>query len=83
MALKNTDGDSSNPWRQAGLALSIPTMMVSGPIVGFLLGMGINRVFGITPPWERWVKVVCLVLGLIAGGRETVRVIRRISSDTE
>jgi F0F1-type ATP synthase assembly protein I len=64
-----------NPWLQAGVALTIPALLVSGPLVGYGLGWLIRRWTG----WGPWVDVLMLLLGLIAGARETIKVIRKIS----
>ena len=57
------------------MALTIPALMVSGPLVGMGLGWLIQRWTG----WGPWIKWVMLGLGLIAGIRETIKVIRKIS----
>lgn len=65
----------SGPWAQAGLALAIPMLLASGPLVGYFLGVFIRRWTG----WGGWVVVLMMVLGMAAGVRETIKVIRRLS----
>ena len=77
----SSDQGPSNQWRQAGLALSIPTLMVSGPLVGYFLGYGLVAWLDIGDPWGKVIKVVGLILGVVAGARETIRLIRKISED--
>jgi ATP synthase protein I len=64
-----------NPWQQAGMALVIPMMLASGPLVGYGLGWLLRRWTG----WGGWVIPVCIALGFAAGVRETIKIIRRIS----
>jgi F0F1-type ATP synthase assembly protein I len=59
--------------RTAGLLLSIPTLLIVSPLVGFFLGAAIDR-------WlhtGRWFALVGLVLGFVAGGREVTLIYRR------
>lgn len=60
---------------QLSLALSIPTLLVSGPLVGFGLGWLMRRWFG----WPEWVSYLMVLVGLVAGIRETIKVIRRLT----
>lgn len=69
------DKKESNPYAAAGLALMIPMVMVAGPLAGLLLGWLLQRWFGL----GSWILGVMLLLGLIAGARETIKIIRRLS----
>gem|GEM_PF-4601474 len=53
--------------------------MAAGPIVGYLLALGLIRWLEIGPPWNTRLKLVGVILGALASGRETVRLIRRLS----
>ena len=59
--------------RTAGLLLSIPTLLIVSPLVGFFLGNALDG----------WLKsgrvcaIVGLVLGFVAAGREVTRIYRR------
>jgi F0F1-type ATP synthase assembly protein I len=65
--------------RQVGVALSIPGLLLAGPLVGYGLGWAAKTYLG-TP---KWVTMVCLLLGLISGIRESIIVIKKISAATE
>ena len=70
---RNTTSDAQ--MRQIGLAMSIPMLLAAGPLVGFGLGWLVRRWTG----WGVWVTVVFLLLGMVAGIRETIKVIRKVS----
>ena len=65
--------------RSAGLLLAIPTLLIVSPLVGFFIGMAMDR----------WLKtklvfsIVGMVLGFAAAGRETWRIIRRVQDEEE
>jgi F0F1-type ATP synthase assembly protein I len=65
----------SNPWNQVGLAMSIPMLLLAGPLVGLGLGWLLNR----WTHWGEWLQWVFMILGMIAGVREVIKVIRRMS----
>ena len=65
---------SDSQWGKAGLALLIPSLMAAGPAAGLLIGWLIRRWTG----WGSWVTIVFLFLGLVAGVREVIQVIRRL-----
>ncbi len=71
-------GPEPSPWAQAGLALMIPTIMLAGPLAGWLIAWGLQRWLG----WGEWTLWVMLPLGFIAGIRETIKVIRRITQSS-
>ena len=62
-------------WTQAALALMIPSLMLAGPVVGFGIAWLIGRWTGWRP---QWFTILMVLLGLAAGIRETIRVIRRL-----
>lgn len=70
---KNDKPDGN--WSQVGLALSIPTLLAAGPLVGLALGWLICRATG----WGLWVQWVLMILGMVAGIRETIKVIQKLS----
>ena len=70
---KKPAGDTQ--WMQMSLALTIPMLLLSGPIVGFLIGAGLQRWLG----WGDWIKGAMVLFGLLAGARETMQVIRKLT----
>lgn len=62
-------------YTQIGIAMSIPMLLASGPLVGFGLAWLIRRWTG----WGAWVTWVMIVLGMVAGIRETIKAIRKLS----
>lgn len=63
----------------AALALAIPGIMLAAPIVACLIGVWLDRKFGTGSMWT----IIFLVMGLAAAGRETYRLIKRISSEQD
>jgi F0F1-type ATP synthase assembly protein I len=59
-------------WRQVGLLTTIPFILALAPIVGFLLGQYLDKRFHTRP----WLGVILLLLGFVAGVRETITIIR-------
>lgn len=70
-------------WRQASLALMLPTLMVAGPLAGYLLGLGINRFFNVQPPWDGRIQIGMIILGMMAGFRETWHTIKKLSKESK
>lgn len=79
---KRPDDIPENQWRSASLALTIPTMLAAGPLVGYFLGWGATRLFSLTDPWDSRARIVGVLVGTVAGIHETVKIIRRISSES-
>lgn len=63
------------PWGQAGMALAIPSLLLAGPLGGYLLGVGLQRWLG----WGDWVIGALVLLGSASAVRETIRIIRRLN----
>lgn len=61
-----------NPWRQAGLLATIPFILALAPIVGFVIGNWLDSKLHTAP----WLGIVLLVLGFVAGVRETILIIK-------
>jgi F0F1-type ATP synthase assembly protein I len=73
------ESEYGSAMRQVGTALSIPGLLLAGPLVGYGLGWAAKTYLGM----PKWVTMVCLVLGLISGIRESIIVIKKISVATE
>ncbi len=52
--------------------MSVPMMMVAGPLVGALIGYWLDRWLGTKP----YLLLIFLVLGLVAAGREIYKLIQ-------
>jgi len=52
--------------RDIGTYTIIPMMMIAGPLVGYLLGKGVENMFG----GEPWPGVVGMLFGLVAAFRQ-------------
>ena len=59
--------------------MSVPMMMVAGPLVGVLIGYWLDKAFGTKP----YLFIVFLVLGFIAAGREVYKLIKWVSKDND
>ena len=60
--------------RQASIALTIPMVMVSGPLVGWGLAWAAQRFLGA----PGWTTPIGIVIGFLAGIRQTIQLIRRL-----
>lgn len=65
--------------RQMGLAITIPMMLLAGPLVGWFIGSWLDKKFGTNP----WLLIILLVLGTTASVRETIKIIKEISKDDD
>jgi F0F1-type ATP synthase assembly protein I len=65
--------------RSGGLLLSIPTLLIVSPLVGFFLGGALDRWWTTSP----WMAVIGLLLGFVAAGREIHRIYRLYLEDEE
>jgi hypothetical protein len=68
------DKPKDGAFGRAGMAMMIPTVMAAGPLAGWLVGHGIRLWTG----WGGWIETTFFFLGLIAGARETIRIIRKL-----
>jgi len=63
--------------RQVGILTAIPFVLLSGAGIGYLIGSWLDRRFGTDPA----LVIVFLLLGFVAGGRETYRLIQLASKE--
>ncbi|OGC91279.1 MAG: hypothetical protein A2W25_00285 [candidate division Zixibacteria bacterium RBG_16_53_22] len=61
-------------FRQIALATTIPLIMAAALFVGYFIGVYLDKVFGT----DKVMTLIFLLLGLGAGGLETVRLIKEI-----
>ena len=59
--------------RDLGAYTLIPALMIAGPVVGYLLGRGVEKLWG----GEPWGAVCGMLLGVVAGFRETFLLLKR------
>jgi ATP synthase protein I len=59
--------------RQLGLLTAIPMILAAAPLIGYFLGSWIDRRFGTEPVFT----FIFLALGLVAGARETLLILRK------
>jgi F0F1-type ATP synthase assembly protein I len=64
-------------WRQIGLLTSIPFILALAPIVGYFLGKFLDQKFRTQP----WLSFILLVLGFVAGVRETINIVKMSQSE--
>lgn len=63
--------------RQAGLAATIPFLLMVSPVIGYFLGRFLDARLGTNFLW-----MILMGLGFVAGAREVYRIIIRISKET-
>ena len=63
--------------RQMGLAITIPMVLASGPLIGWFIGTWLDKKLGTTP----WIFIILLILGVVASVRETIKIIKEISDE--
>jgi len=71
--------DSSNTYRSLwmlGLALTLPMILVSGPIAGYLISYWITLAWNDAPTH---LTPALMVLGLIGSGLQTAKIIKKFS----
>lgn len=83
MAENSPQSDASRQKYEAGLGYAIPTLMLSGPFVGFVLGIIIVKTFGIAEPWANRTKVICVIIGTISGIWESVKVLKKLNRSAQ
>ena len=63
--------------RQMGLGVTIPMVLVSGPLIGWFIGSWLDKKLGTAP----WIFIILLILGSIASIWETIKIIKEISDE--
>ena len=54
-------------------------ILAAGPLVGYWIGQWVDWRFGIEP----WGMVILVLLGLAAGTKQVIEIIRRINEETK
>ncbi len=76
---KSPSSDRGQQARDIGTYTIIPMMMVAGPLVGYLMGKGLENMFGGTP----WPSVVGMLFGLVAAFRQIFLMLARKGKEKE
>ncbi len=63
---------------RAGIASSLGLMLVVSTVIGYGLGILLQRLFGL----GEWIVFVCLLLGIVAGFVEMIRTAISLSDDS-
>ncbi len=71
--------DRQKGYRQIARATTIPLMMLAGPAVGYFLGRYLDELFGLS----NLMTVIFLLLGVVAGGVESYKIIKEIAREDE
>ena len=79
MADNDPDKQKYSQMRAAGMYAMIPTLMVACPAIGWYLGHLLRGWFNT----GQWPEIVGALLGMVAGFREVVRIIKRGSQDAQ
>ena len=77
MENKPERNESFERFRAIGLLTTIPMVMVAGLLVGYFFGSWIDKVFHVSP----WGKIVLSILGVIAGFKQTIRLIQEATAE--
>ncbi len=68
-------------FRKGGLAFGVPSLLLAGPIAGFLLGYWAVKLFDLEGDAAKRAKIIGILVGLVSGAYEAFKVIRKISKD--
>ena len=77
-SMKNDRRQRTNSLRQVGLLTTIPMLLLSAPVIGYLIGRQLDRWF----KTSFWIWIICL-LGMVAGIREVIGILKKASAEAE
>jgi ATP synthase protein I len=63
--------------RQLGLLTTIPMILAVAPLIGYYAGRWLDGRFGTAP----WISMILLLIGLVAGVRETILILKKAARD--
>ncbi len=72
---EDSDREARRGIRAAGLGMSIPFALLTGPLVGFFVGAWLDGRFSTS-----WITPVAVLLGLAGSIQLTVRLLRELNS---
>jgi F0F1-type ATP synthase assembly protein I len=73
------ESERARSMRQIGLLIALPMLLAVAPILGYLGGDWLDGKLGTQP----WLGVVGLVIGFVAGARESWLLIKRASAEND
>lgn len=59
--------------------MTLPFTMLAGPLIGYVIGQWLDGKLNTEP----YLMLVFLILGFVASGKETYRLLKRISEDEQ
>jgi ATP synthase protein I len=59
--------------------VTLPFTMLAGPLIGYVIGQWLDGKLNTEP----YLMLVFLILGFVASGKETYRLLKRISEDEQ
>ena len=71
--------DKLKGYRQVARATTIPLMLLAGPAAGYFIGYLLDGLFDT----EKIFKVIFLLMGVVAGGMESYKIIKDIQREEE
>lgn len=75
---KRSPNDDEGDYTSAGMAMQIPSLLLAGPLVGLGIAWLVKRLTGYE---SMWLTVLLVMIGLVAGAHEVIKVIKRISRE--
>ena len=72
---EDSDRDTRRGMRAAGLGMSIPFALLTGPLLGYFLGAWLDGRFSTS-----WITPVAVIVGLAGSIQLTVRMLRELNS---
>ena len=66
-------------FRHVGLLSTIPVVLLSGPVIGYFIGIYLDKRWGTAP----WLMIFFLIIGFIASVRQTIAVITKAGSNSK
>jgi len=62
-------GSKYDGWRQAALLTAIPMVLMGGPVIGYLIGDYLDRLFSTSP----WLMVIFIAMGTVSGIQQKIK----------
>jgi uncharacterized protein YqgC (DUF456 family) len=64
--------------KMLGIAITIPTMLISGPLAGFLIATWLINKWNFSPKWI----MICVLLGLLGSSIQITRLIKHLYKES-